>query len=1540
MNPFNTWGNKPTDKGVFEGLFGESATFGESIFGGDDFEFAGDGYGAAYARIKSGGSRVAIPKDVAPGLTQMGTSYYSMPGSKVDASGYGRSPAQYLFDEMQTASANPTDYVLKTMDQNPDIDFGNVIRVGKHSYSKMDAIKVASKRILDTSKSTLTTSLGPDYTTAFNRAHMIDASDYSFTIKGVGSKYGGSRPLKDHLTHLSELQKQYTIGGGKVADQEAVNTFYKALVAGVEGSSIRGQRVYISGIKDKLFREKGVVSTLGAHHLSFHATSSSIGKGLHQYAKLLPISRGDLGSLGHTATAGLSFMEEVISANELMRFEGTRSKGISHTTRFNASTFMAMGEVNSAGHMVSSSYLADSRSLAGQAIYNLTDRTTGVHSRNYLPGIGVKSKEVLTVGGQARFHPGIRDQVGEIMAGRIPEGMRRTDSGAIMFDQPLQINQIRGKNIRSFLARQSPDVQGALGADDYQRALVGADRSGPLSILGFKQTGKGGGALKIMYQDRHALTGGSGSSRFYERAMIVAGTRVMQRQTQEVIKTGGGDLVHQIVRASDFGLGSSVDEKFLSNYISNVAGAAKSKGKLPQLASMLGGMTVRGRGKSQYMALANVEAGSGQNLFQNVQKLLSADAATLSKIGVGADVRDILVNRNGDISLNRAAIQDITADGKTFRGVHFKHGLESAYRAATVEKTAIGQGAMSMRMHDMIPMIREQMAGIDPNSELGKSYQGFLGSTRNMIMSGRAGRAGSVEAGLPRAGQELANIAYAMNAGRAGQGTLLKGISPTGGVQNFSTWIKSGAMPIGGRGTTLAKTRKILSGGAMSAGMLAGSVHDVGYGGEMVRLPRAISFVSNPHLGQTMSTDIVPILSDRFLGATPTEQGKFITSGGIRNLGLPRLKANMTSLLHQYSHDLAAGRVTSGTKAAEESVSRYMTAIGMGLHGKGGLMYHNLKGQPTGGFNSLMVNLGSIGRGGAEDALTLGMNPEDARRMLENAGYKNKAGKMVDDIMAGNRDFYVNTARYPWNQGGNLGTQKLLIHKGIARDTVGVSSIFAQIAKGDFDKDMLAGWADRGGQANLARIHKHRSAIIGGYQDLVMKQESEILRDIAESNVSVDKSAAWTRARTRNIDKLAGRMGGAAGGGAFVGPVMMGWARMNALGHALHDSESDKWLSAIAKDTPELGARLKNLRLDKGFQTKMGILQETGVYGILKKGAAGFGDGNVSALEIISSIGHSGQGHSISKAKQVLKAGFAQAHAAGQLELSEVHKMLTSQGIDINDGDRVSSYLTDELFGVGKGHEGVADIARLRSYMRSQGMADSHYEATRGKVTRQTSVKRFSQGMSTALESLFGVGDAAPQYGDMTSQAANAASDITTRAMAAAAESEGQSTFEKGAQTLGDGLQAKFDSLKNTFNTKWGKRMAIGAGIVLGAGALDSILGSDDSSVPQATVFDGAGAPMPPSMPLNIPDGSMGTPTADAFRSMSRAPARIERPYSQRQQYTVQGEAGDGADLSFMGDGFLGSNGGPPASDGYVTDRTMQQAKVDQMIRQRMRSSF
>ena len=81
-------------------------------------------------------------------------------------------------------------------------------------------------------------------------------------------------------------------------------------------------------------------------------------------------------------------------------------------------------------------------------------------------------------------------------------------------------------------------------------------------------------------------------------------------------------------------------------------------------------------------------------------------------------------------------------------------------------------------------------------------------------------------------------------------------------------------------------------------------------------------------------------------------------------------------------------------------------------------------------------------------------------------------------------------------------------------------------------------------------------------------------------------------------------------------------------------------------------------------------------------------------------------------------------------------------------------------------------------------------------------------------------------------------------------------------------------------------------------------------------------------------------PDAQSFAQRASGPARIERPYSQRQQYNITAGAGNNADFSILGNGYLGTSGGPPTSDGFIGDSSSNRTDANHLIRSRLRSSF
>lgn len=1549
-NPFNTWLSSLREVAP--------AAAGQGIFYEPDYRFTSFG-NASYGLHVESNTRFSLPSwGGMPGVLQVGSSTYSMPGGRVSSSGKIKSTLQVYYDELKAATRDPSKYVNQAIRNNPDIDFGSVVRIGKNYYNEIEGIKVASKMMLDQSKSTLTSSLGADYTLAFQRSHMLDINAVPVTVAGQ------TMSVKDHLAHLQRLQSGYNRGGmGLASQQNDIQAYYQEMVSQIEGAELGGQRVYISSVKDKLFREHGVVSTLGVHDITFHGTKKAMGKGLHHYAKTLAVDVSRLTAGGFTlpATSGAAFGRERAFVSKLANMGMQPGMAADHTTRFGATTFFAMGQ-RKGGRLLPSELLADSRSIAG---YEMAQLTHGMFSEEAArtPMAGTKRK-IIQFGGLndirgIKVHSHLKGDIVSILGGDVPKGMYLTEAGDYRYLDPKTIysRQRRGYNpkrpyrISNYLGRHVPyGVQGPMNVEDVKMGLVGSDVRpyGDASqmvhpgteILGYRPVGKGRGGIEIIYADssRHYL-----DNEMFEKPMIVGQRRVMQRQIKQKLATTTGQRIHQIVRAQEYGLDKAVSSDFLSQYLNHIAHSAKNSGKLNELAGFInkyggGGLAVSGSGSGQYLHLKNAQAGMGRNLFRNVQAVLKATNSQMAALGITDQDRNILRLGPQGIHLNQAAIRTMNVAGEILEGIAL-HGTETIYRTGTASTLKIGHGAMSMRMHDMLELVEQQMSAIDPKSGVGRAYGGFYDAVRKSILMGRSGRIGTMDATLPWAAEELANIGRAVGGAEIAEGSLIRGIKATSKPVTLKNWVKGKTRALA---TNEAEAKAILKKGAMTQGMLEGTVHASDYRGELIALPKAMNFVIDP-MGTQVQMTHIPLVSDRFLGASPHEGGKYLTSGGIRNLGLPRKKAMLAALMKEHGADFNAGRNTGGVTKLKGAMRDYMSALFMALPGKEGLIYHNLQGQPKASLYGEVVNLGSF----RKDAgiLDLALNPRAARDFLKNTDLSNKD---IDLILRGKKDFFLGAGRHPLHQGANLGAMKLVVDSKMDPDKIGVSSTFMRVAKGDFDKDTIFGFALNGQQENLRRMHEQRVKVMSGYDTLVRKREEDILSDIARKlkagEIATPSELQDAVSNSAMFKEIANRMGSAAGGGAFVGPVHMGWARMTALTSALHDKEADQWIHAIAKDAPQLAKQLESLRGDKGFLGKGGVLRETGIYGILKKGAAGFGKDNVSALEAMLQVG-SGE-RSVDHLRSVLEAGFTHAQKIDQLELSEVTGYLKQRGVTDLADPKIPGLLADMMVGKGQGHEGIATVAKLRHYMKSHGISDPMYEAARGQVNQSTHPKYWASRVKTAFKSILGF-DVTPAEKSSVA-AANSASEMLTRTMAKEAEEAGETVLEAGQRAVASagffdstmkGIDTMMSRFKETFSTRWGKATAIGAGIVAGVGALDMMFGADGNSQPEAPMFNPGGAPLPAQLPIDFIDQGIGTPTAESFAMRARAPGRIERPFAQRQTYMVSGSSEQDVDFSLLGGGHLGTMGGPPVSDGMIVDGSSR-ADMSYSIRDNLRRSF
>jgi hypothetical protein len=1565
INPFNSW-REIED-------FPQMPELARSIFGDGRYRFAGFGDTLKVRPFDRGvaGLPILSKLDKTSGVYRYGGSLYSLPERVVSKSGDVIGFEAHYYNQLRAAakSKDPTSLVNRLIASHSDVDFGEIMNVGKHSYTAWDAIKAQSHAILETSKSGISSSSGMDYTLAFQRSRMIDISEsrISFDI--------GEMSVSDRLKNLEGVHQQFIRSqGGSAAYQTASLRNYQEIIKAIEGREIDGiGPVYISSVKDQLFRSQAIVSTLSPTDITFHATLKNLGKGIHQFAKLQPISRASIEEFGldRVTATGAAYGAERRYINNLFQKE-TGIVGRQLESRFSATTFYALGQVvQNQNELIPSAALADSRSIAGNELYRLTKSVK--ESSVYQPGIGEFRKRINISGlddlRNLRVLPqdnSFLSMVIEAAKGHESEAFKRSASGQYILNNPLKLSPHKIEGMKSFLGESVPRTQGEKIASDLKRLLIGSTYDEDVVVRGFRFTGS---SLELSMAAPSVVGRGKG---IFETPVIIGGRRALQLQVRglnlesRALYDGSKSTVHQILRAAEGGIGTTLDENIGSAYLSHVAHRVKrKKGQhgLRLLSNALTGLSIKESGQDVIFTADSTAYSSEGGLFQNIAKILKLDSQRLGQMGLSSKDIHAFKLENDRVTLNEAAQEvldlDYNIDNTLVKkepnikrvqeklvGFRFE-GTETSLRGA-MDYASKTHGAMSMRMRDMIKILDQQKShaiSAGGSQDLIDAYDTVAKRTRKMILRGKGYRQGAGGVGPPRAIEEIAMIAKAINPNSSGLG-LDRVKLKSGSRITLDAWLKGqGPRAIA---SSVDELRSVISGGGMTAGMLEGTVHAEGFQGMTIDLPKAIKVVVGKD-NKAISVKSLPILTDEFLGASFNQTGKFLSSGGVHGLGLPRLKANLMTALQQHGEDFISGNSQIGEDVVTQAGSKYLNALLMSLQGKGGLLNENLQANISGSFYRTITNIESYGYKGPEDLLTMTMNERDFIDLL-NA--KNLSKEKIHKIrtLARKGQFYLQGYRSPIYQGANLHTFKLRTTTQ-ARDTVGVSGIVADLSYGDFDKDTMAGYIDPDidTQSALKKIHRHRLRIVDAYAQMMQQQEKTELKTImkrleknelslATAGSNLSKQELEEKLGQEVLEKISGRAGGAAGGGMFVGPVHTMWAGLSSFGHTVR-TEGDRFIQAIAENAPELAEQLSNLSKDSTFAFKTGILQETGIYGFLKKGATGFGGKDMTAIEALKAYAAEPDKYNIKDVKAIFREGFEVAHDAGTFKKSELIDLAQKAGYDIKKmtGSEWAELATDALFGKGTGHNGILTLARGRKLLSQEGITDI-YNLMRGDPAR-LSPENLAERNKQLLETLFGDGTV------LTTETAgvieaNAAAENITNATRHAAEAHGSTVSDDLAAQASKSYGEFFSKLKSTFSTKWGK-LALAGGAVIGAvGVADMLLGGGGGGQPQISSFDSAGSPLPPQIGVDMPDQDISLPTAASFGRMSSAPARIERPYAQRQLQNVSASIDNNSDMTLLQRGYLGGVGAPPPSQSRIYDNRTDQQDISYMIRSRLKSSF
>lgn len=1513
-----------------------------------------------FLQAKGFKGQIPLPQQVAgvstrlgsSGLVQMGNSVFSMP-----AWSYSGGRLQHIVDrsyeEMSKAAAAPGKY-LKS--------------IGGPQYRLQErAIKLASKRLLERSRSTIRSALGPDYTLAWHRSYMVNLEDMPIAMGGEYASAGGT--VGSQLKAIRTKFSAYATSGGHelLQKQREAERHYAALIEKISGSSIAGQRLHIETVKDILFRKAGVASFLSASDIAFDISAKQMGKGIHQLAKLFPMQVAALRKYGfkQAVAVGARYGEELQFVNRLARLQGIKG---GRTTRFAGNVFYALGEGPSVEVMKPLSILGDSYAIGGKGLFNIMTRDYS------FGGVNTATKKLM-VGGissldQLAIHPELAAYAKAIMMGKTPAGMVKTAMGGYRFESTKWISPVQrgatyahslsGRRVRTPLDMRfwlgtsyGPGGPGVSASERAAMAIGAPEGYRKLGIVGLRYTGEEGGTLEIEFERMNRMRGRGSTS----VPMLMGSKRTKVSAKNQSLKTIGGQRIDIIARGMDFGLANLteagdafVTPEFLQGRLMpHYMGLARQRGKLGAFTEAISGYQTSG----PFASLKDIGSASPETTVANFRKLLAMRNEELRSIGIEpGELHNVLKTEGEGLAIRRSAITATNIAGKRVMGLMLDYQT-LARRAGQLEYGKIGRGAMRYRLSDLVPAIEQQMAGIKSGTELYSAYESFRGSMLNDIRIGAKMRFGrTATRGMPTAAQEIASILLAQLGRQEATGGLFAGMKSHAQEMDIHQWF---ARAEAGELRPLSTTRAGLK-GMVGRGLLerdvAGTVHAFGpsgFTGLNLVLPQEVETQLMPGMGGVIKSNRLYIPTDKLLGASPRRGELFVAGKGLRDLGLPRTKATFMTLLYE---KMAAYKAERGSthgftldKELLELASTMSTHTRWAMPGKKGLLYHQLAGEPGGAFR---MSASPLEGASAEDAFKVGVNEYDMRKILRKAGYSAQEAKdIVAKQLAGeSADVFGTMVRYPVYRGQNVGAMKFMAMAGVERGSMHVHAGAMANMFGDFDWDTVAGWIDKSQQKSLQHIHQHRTALLSAFNRSVTEKErmeikqlrSTILSDLWKvSGEKYKDKAAFLEAINKGV---LGRYRGAAGGGALVGPVFMGYSRLTMMANATMREEGQSWIKVLSEQNKQLADELIGLRSSMQGSRLLqyfGTLKEAGIYGTLKKGSQGFGTADYSTLESLIDYSRDATEANAARVRTSLRAGFLEGLRGDTVKVGELFDELgISQQTNLTN-EEIADILTKRLT-TGEGHEGILTIAKTQQALRSVGLTEPIEELFRGRdpTKAQPVLARRLRGLFERM-----VGEGPETQVASAGYAADAAAKVEKRMELVAdrlakreeAAAFGKNIFEKGMERL-----------TSLAKSPWGKRAMIGAGIVAGIGAIDSVFsmfrGGEDAEPPLYS--QGGQAPLPPPVNLSLPDQTVEFPSNSAMISRRPQIARLERPMGSRQMYNISARSTQDSDLSFIGSNYMGNAGTIPSRSSHIVDHSSRydEQEMSYQIRARLNSSF
>ena len=1465
-------------------------------------------------------------------------------------------------------------------------DTYSAVHATTNLYSKMGAassfsgMKSASRKFKDFSRSVLGSSLGVDWSIALHRSHMIDIGEFKLGFEYGDKRQSGIKTVDQHLEHLRGLFSKYSRSGGFGIDDKdkAIFQYYSGLVNALEGRTINidGQKrnIYVSSVKDMLFRGHSYASVLSPQDMGFGFGMKDISKSIHGGVKVNPIDIARLKKLRipfQTPAASATIATKEAEFFNLMgQFNGIKGPSRlapDYVGRLGVDVGFVLGKGTSlkgiAPHGMSDSAMEGSRKMF--RIMSSIDRQ---NLNRVTRSINIDAAV------DPLLHPRLAPIVESLRGGTVPLGMEKLENGFYGFtDRNLYLKRsdmlgyargeggayvkqsVKGaKKYRGiYLGTSTPGYVPTDRGDIFRAAVVHNTEADALRVHGIKVTN---GQVSVQF-----------SEYFNPKKRGVQGrieSPVMLNNVRGTMSSTRADLgFHALARAEDFGLKVTDGQIFASpqfitkNVIPHLAHRARKAGKLKEFASFAGlDYTPASGSVGEYVSFNKNTQPGGVWLPQFLKKLTN----TTEDLGLGKSA-GLIKQTGAGYAIDSSAVRFTKNSAGESVAVLGLHGQELIRRASMYERAKIGRGAFTVRLQETMPILYSQWKGTS-NSAVASAY----GSIYKHFMSGIKRGTRAFIAGGPsfHVGRQIAGLMMAPFGGGAAPGGLLAGLEHKGPTLTLEQWYRSAKA---GVHRPLAESGKlaeeIMSQGAISGERLANTVHSLSSGLPiMLRLPKAIQ--SATKIGQDsqyINQSAIFFPSDVLLGTGPTSGGVvFGRSSGIKSLGLARQKATIFSTLFQEMKiwEAKGGHLSKYVPSEQLSglMSGFATQSRQALIGKFGTLYHNLAYRPKGALYSPVSAMSGLG---LDDPGVVGVHVEHFTKLLRRAGYSHKE---IARLAKSGDGVYGMYARHPIHSEGNLQFNRIVALSGahVDRNRIYASRRGQYIQFGDFDHDTGALVVERSKQREMKLIHEHHSRLMEIYSSAMDEADRKSL-EVAKAKMFdgftiTDLLNTPEEERVKLVESIAARYRGAAGGGASVGAVDMFYRRLTSLGR--HVSQSDSAFITTLKDLEHnTGTKAALMASDNNFIKYLSTLQEVGVYGILKKGATGFGSEDLSVVQGLAEYGAKPTLDNLSKLRTSLAEGIQKQFKEGNFKIGPQTEALGITAEEFSRGELSTGSLNkvlDLVLGESAGHGGVATLARIRQVLKNAGEIDPYEDLFRGQfITTPELLNKKTAGLAPHLVGAsYDTLEAAEPAGYVQSNEAVNKSVLSLTAAAndavksnAARKSNRGAVAGEGATTIGSravaGVTSFIKETKELTNTAWGNKILLGLGAVAALGAADAIFGRDDSEEnPAPTFVPTGGSPLPPMPRLGPPDNGVAGPSANVIRNRHAYFGRIERPASTRQSYDISAVTDAGSDFGTSMGAYMGSGRNRPTHSSYVIDRRSNRRDSTYQTRRQLQSSF